>query len=108
MLLPGMRSPLSKLIQAAVRPAKTRQQLCSRPQYSNRRFVATHPYAHHAAAISVVPTAVDTSNPEFKENAAEIATVIASLKQLHAKIERGGPKKARDKHIARGKMLPRE
>jgi 3-methylcrotonyl-CoA carboxylase beta subunit len=51
---------------------------------------------------------VDTSSPEFIENAKQMATAIASLKGLHANIERGGPEKARDKHLARGKMLPRE
>ncbi|MCJ1421861.1 Methylcrotonoyl-CoA carboxylase beta chain, mitochondrial [Xylographa parallela] len=30
------------------------------------------------------------------------------MTELHAKIEVGGPPKARDKHIARGKMLPRD
>ena len=34
--------------------------------------------------------------------------VIDSMRSLHAKIEEGGPNKAKEKHIARGKMLPRE
>ena len=34
--------------------------------------------------------------------------VMAKMNELHAKIERGGPEKARQKHVARGKMLPRE
>lgn len=33
---------------------------------------------------------------------------MARMTELHAKIAKGGPQKARDKHIARGKMLPRE
>ena len=32
----------------------------------------------------------------------------ARMRELHQKIESGGSVKARDKHIARGKMLPRE
>ncbi|MCJ1287309.1 Methylcrotonoyl-CoA carboxylase beta chain, mitochondrial [Xylographa opegraphella] len=34
--------------------------------------------------------------------------VMQKMTELHAKIEAGGPPKARDKHIARGKMLPRD
>ncbi len=34
--------------------------------------------------------------------------VMARMQELHKKIEGGGSAKARDKHIARGKMLPRE
>ncbi|MCJ1247597.1 hypothetical protein MMC30_004812 [Trapelia coarctata] len=33
---------------------------------------------------------------------------MARMNELHAKIEQGGPSKAREKHIARGKMLPRD
>jgi 3-methylcrotonyl-CoA carboxylase beta subunit len=56
----------------------------------------------------VLPTAIDASNSEFVENRKQMAVVIASLKDLHLSIERGGPEKARDKHLSRGKMLPRE
>lgn len=34
--------------------------------------------------------------------------LMARMTELHAKIAQGGPQKARDKHIARGKMLPRD
>ena len=33
---------------------------------------------------------------------------MSQLEDLHRKIAQGGPQKARDKHVARGKMLPRE
>lgn len=33
---------------------------------------------------------------------------IERLNSLHAKIALGGPEKARQRHVARGKMLPRE
>ena len=33
---------------------------------------------------------------------------MARMEALHKKIEGGGSAKAREKHIARGKMLPRE
>lgn len=33
---------------------------------------------------------------------------IERLNALHAKVSLGGPEKAKQKHIERGKMLPRE
>ncbi|MCJ1392805.1 hypothetical protein MMC18_005676 [Xylographa bjoerkii] len=37
-----------------------------------------------------------------------MSEVMQKMTELHAKVEVGGPPKARDKHIARGKMLPRD
>ena len=37
-----------------------------------------------------------------------MAEVIARMQELHKRIEGGGSAKAKEKHIARGKMLPRE
>jgi 3-methylcrotonyl-CoA carboxylase beta subunit len=34
--------------------------------------------------------------------------VMARMQDLHQEIEAGGSAKARDKHLAKGKMLPRE
>ena len=56
----------------------------------------------------MLPTSVDTSAPEFRENAAQMDQVMSRLHELHMKISRGGPAKATDKHVARGKMLVRE
>lgn len=72
------------------------------------RPIATHTFRHHASALSVLPTNVDTSSAEFKENAAQFGEILASMRELHQKIEQGGPQKAREKHVARGKMLPRD
>lgn len=72
------------------------------------RCVSTHPFNHQATALSVLPTSVDTSAAEFRENAARYEELMASMRARHEAIERGGPQNAREKHIARGKMLPRE
>ena len=74
----------------------------------HRRSIATHPYSHHAHALSTLPTSVDTSSTDFKDNARQFEDVMVRLQELHSRIEQGGPEKARQKHIARGKMLPRE
>lgn len=72
------------------------------------RSVATHTFNHQAAALSVLPTSVDTSAAEFKENVARYGELMASMRARHEAIEQGGPQHAKEKHIARGKMLPRE
>ena len=87
-----------------------RRQTAKIPSQCNihRRSIATHPYNHHAAALSVLPSNVDTSSTDFKDNTRQFGDVMARLQDLHGQIEQGGPEKARQKHVARGKMLPRE
>lgn len=75
---------------------------------AQRRAIATHNYSHHASALSILPSNVDKSSSEYQENARQMGEVMARMQGLHQKVEAGGPVKARDKHVARGKMLPRE
>ncbi|KAL9027051.1 MAG: hypothetical protein Q9196_004373 [Gyalolechia fulgens] len=72
------------------------------------RSIATHTYSHHAKQLSILPTTVDTSSPTYKQNGAQYSELMAQLLKLHQKIERGGPEKAREKHVNRGKMLVRD
>ena len=72
------------------------------------RTIATHTYKHHATALSILPTNVDKSSGQYQENAQQMAEVMARMQELHKKIEGAGSAKAREKHLARGKMLPRE
>lgn len=80
------------------------------PQFSKhcRRSIARYTPAHQAAAISVLPTVVDKTSPEFQENARQMHDAMARMEALHSKSSQGGSQKARDKHISRGKMLPRD
>ncbi len=45
---------------------------------------------------------------DTRANAAAMATLVADLKGLVAKIAEGGPQASRDRHVARGKLLPRQ
>jgi len=72
------------------------------------RAIATHTHPHQAAAVSILQTTVDRNSAEFKENEAQMQELLDQMSELHAKISLGGNQKARDKHISRGKMLPRE
>ncbi|KAL6157437.1 Methylcrotonoyl-CoA carboxylase beta chain [Exserohilum turcicum] len=72
------------------------------------RNAATFTHSHHAEAVSVMPTNVDTNNADFKENKRQMDEATEKLVHLHTKIAQGGPDKAREKHIQRGKMLVRD
>lgn len=77
-------------------------------QPSSKRTIASYTHRHHASAISVLPSAVDTSSSEFRENEQQMKELVDRMAKLHGTIAQGGPQKAKDKHIARGKMLPRD
>ncbi|PUU74374.1 carboxyl transferase [Tuber borchii] len=72
------------------------------------RTIATHSHPHFESAVSTIRSTVDTSSPEFKENAAQMAAITTSLRSLHERIKLGGSEEAREKHLARKKMLPRD
>ncbi|KAL8887227.1 MAG: hypothetical protein Q9192_006360, partial [Flavoplaca navasiana] len=78
------------------------------PSLTLRRTIATHTYSHHAKQLSILPTNVDTSSPTFRDNATNFNALMSQMEDLHRKIEKGGTEKARDKHLAKGKMLVRD
>ncbi len=58
-----------------------------------------------------MPAIRSTANPradEFRANAAAMAALVADLREKVARIALGGDEGARAKHVARGKLLPRE
>jgi 3-methylcrotonyl-CoA carboxylase beta subunit len=96
-----LRSLRLSLREPSKRPSTTKRSL-------QNRTIASFTHAQHARAISVIPTAVDKSSPDFKENAEDLGKVMAKYVELHNRISKGGPQKSRDKHIERGKMLARD
>lgn len=72
------------------------------------RTAASYASQRHAQAISILPTLVDKSSVEYKQNAEDLGEVMTKYKELHDKISQGGPDKNRQKHIGRGKMLARD
>ncbi len=51
---------------------------------------------------------VDTSSDEFRENERLMGEAMARLEKLTRAVQAGGSARAREKHIARKKMLPRD
>jgi len=72
------------------------------------RGIASYTHSHHAEAISIIPTTIDTNAEQFQENKRQMDEATERLTKLHTKIAQGGPQKAREKHIQRGKMLVRD
>ena len=58
--------------------------------------------------MTLLKTAIDPQSAEFKANAAAMQALVADLNEKAALIAQGGGDKARERHRARGKLLPRE
>lgn len=58
--------------------------------------------------MSLFQTHLNPRDEEFKKNTLAMQALVAQLKNKIAIIEQGGGAAARNKHTARGKLLPRE
>lgn len=55
-----------------------------------------------------IKSSIDTSSEDFAGNAEAMAEVVADLRDTVGKVAEGGSERAREKHLKRGKLLPRE
>jgi 3-methylcrotonyl-CoA carboxylase beta subunit len=53
-------------------------------------------------------TAVDTKSREFHANVAAMRALVEELQKKREEAARGGPEKARERHVGRNKLLPRD
>jgi 3-methylcrotonyl-CoA carboxylase beta subunit len=58
--------------------------------------------------MAILDSALHTHSEEFKHNAAAMQTLVGDLKAKVAQAALGGSEEARNRHTARGKLLPRE
>jgi 3-methylcrotonyl-CoA carboxylase beta subunit len=58
--------------------------------------------------MATLKSAVNPRSEEFRANAAAMAALVQDLREKVAKVALGGEEPARAKHVARGKLLPRE
>ncbi len=58
--------------------------------------------------MTIIATNVDTAAGEFRANRTAMHALIAELERSRAKAAEGGPPRARERHLARGKLLPRD
>ena len=58
--------------------------------------------------MPIIESQIDTRSPAFAENAAAMQAKVKDLQRVLQQTALGGSDAARQKHIARGKLLPRE
>jgi 3-methylcrotonyl-CoA carboxylase beta subunit len=58
--------------------------------------------------MSVLKSKVQVRSPEFQANAAAVRALVEDLREKVRLVSEGGGPAARQKHVARGKLLPRE
>lgn len=58
--------------------------------------------------MAVLSSQIAPSSQSFTDNAKAMHGLIEAMRQVAAKVELGGSEQARERHLARGKLLPRE
>ena len=58
--------------------------------------------------MAILASAIDKNAPEFRANAERMRALVEELAARRAEAALGGPERARERHVARGKLLPRE
>ncbi|HEX4330383.1 MAG TPA: carboxyl transferase domain-containing protein, partial [Burkholderiales bacterium] len=58
--------------------------------------------------MAVIESKINPRSAEFKANEAALAAAVADLKVNVGQFALGGPEETRQKHLSRGKLLPRE
>ena len=58
--------------------------------------------------MTVLKSTISTRSAAFRENQAAMAALVGDLEAKVEEVKQGGGAQARDKHLARGKLLPRE
>jgi 3-methylcrotonyl-CoA carboxylase beta subunit len=58
--------------------------------------------------MTILASRIDTSALEFRANAQRMRALVGELEARRAEAAAGGAEKARERHLARGKLLPRD
>jgi 3-methylcrotonyl-CoA carboxylase beta subunit len=58
--------------------------------------------------VAHLTSSIDPRSPDFAANAAQMGALVADLRARRAEAALGGNEKTRARHVARGKLLPRE
>eukprot|EP01132_Coremiostelium_polycephalum_P002527 gene2527-3130_t len=58
--------------------------------------------------MHILDAHIDKNAPEFKDNVSSMNQIVSQLKQVIEKVKLGGGPKLNERHLSRGKMLPRQ
>ncbi|XP_045703929.1 methylcrotonoyl-CoA carboxylase beta chain, mitochondrial [Phyllostomus hastatus] len=64
--------------------------------------------AYHGDSVAALGTQPDSSSAVYQENYEQMKALVNQLHERVQKIRLGGSQKARERHMSRGKLLPRE
>src|SRR5262249_51232752 len=90
-----------------------RAHLARRARLPDLRGRERYPAAGHRTRIggrlmTAIRSQLDIRSEEFRANAARMQGLVDDLREKVEKVSLGGDEAARAKHVARGKLLPRE
>jgi 3-methylcrotonyl-CoA carboxylase beta subunit len=75
---------------------------------SSRRAARSENFDDEGKSVTTFKSTIDAASPEFRANAAAMRNLIVELQERRAKAAEGGSQRARERHLSRGKLLPRE
>jgi len=58
--------------------------------------------------LAILSSSIDKNSAEFHANAEKMRALTAQLQARRAEAALGGSEKSRERHVGRGKLLPRE
>jgi len=58
--------------------------------------------------VTALKTTIDRASAEFRANETAMRALVAELKERRAQAAEGGPQRSRERHLSRGKLLPRD
>jgi 3-methylcrotonyl-CoA carboxylase beta subunit len=73
-----------------------------------KRFIMRKTNRSKAGRAMKLASALDTQSKEFRVNAEAMRTLVQELVRKRAEAALGGPQRSRERHTARGKLLPRD
>jgi 3-methylcrotonyl-CoA carboxylase beta subunit len=69
---------------------------------------ARHVGRKKEGGVAILASSIDQGTVEFRANAERMRALVDELKARRAEAAAGGSEKARERHVARGKLLPRD
>lgn len=58
--------------------------------------------------VTAIKSTIDRAAADFRTNAAAMQALVAELRERRAQASEGGPPRSRERHLGRGKLLPRD
>jgi len=58
--------------------------------------------------MPVIQSQISPSSETFRANAERMRALVSDISEKAAAVQRGGSDEARERHVSRGKLLPRE